>query len=343
MSAQNQLRPLVVVTLISSTVVLPATLEWLGSFLGLRGAALALVGFQAFQVLFLGTWLYFAAPYEPSTWDWDSYTFKSIFGSSYKEFLRLGAGGILASLEWIYWEAISLIVGKLGVVPLSVHTVPTQVIYVAFMFPLGIGVAASNRIGVTLSQSVTRAKTLALATLLGASVGFGFCTWLLYVYQTPIFRLFSRDPEVLAGCAEIWPLVCLYMWILGMFGINTGIATGLGMQVTLGMWTLVFLWLFGLPASYYFAIIEGRGLKAIWTWITPPYFLINSTMLVLFYQRDWDEIATLVRIREGLEKYSSGIGDDLESLRLIEKVSNGSVTANGLHSSGGYGSTNSTT
>lgn len=319
-TAQHSLRPLVVVTLVASVVVLPAALEILGDHF--IGTAWALLVFQLFQVVSILVWLWWCPPHNPATWTWKDYTRRQVLGSpSFREFLYLGVGGMLASLEWIYWEAISLIVGRLGIVPLSVHTVPTQVIYVVFMFPLGMGVALSNRIGVTLTQSVSRAKAVTVATLVVSGVGFGFCTWLLFIFQKDIFELFTSDPDVLAGCAEIWPSVCVYFWSLVLFGVNTGIATGLGMQMTLGIWTLLFLWCLGLPASYYFAIVQGRGLSAVWTWITPPYLLINTTMLILFYCKDWDKIATLVRIREGLENQRKDVGQEdeaLESLRLTE-------------------------
>ena len=334
LSAQHALQPLVIVTLLASTVVLPISLEILGNLAGILGAAAALVVFQLFQVTAVLTWIALWPPHNPATWPKEGYAWHDIFASpAYAQFLRLGCGGMLASLEWIYWEAISLVVGLLGVVPLSVHTIPTQVIYVVFMFPLGMGVAISNRIGVTLSHSVARAKTLTVAILVVSSVGFGIFTWLLFVNQEFIFALFTNDPDVLAGCAAVWPLVCLYFWVLNLFGINTGIATGLGMQMTLGMWTLLFLWCLGLPASYYFAICQDQGLKAVWTWIIPPYVLIDVTMLILFYFQDWEEIATLVRIREGLQKQVDCQDETLESLHLMESFKHGDTTTT-------YGSTN---
>lgn len=320
LSAQAVLWPLVVITLGAVFLVLPISLEFLGATYGLPGTAAALVIFFAFEAIAICAWMYWGQLHKTSTVD--HYTWTEILCTrSYTVFLKLGAGGMLASLEWIYWEALSLMVGRLGVIPLSVHTVPTQVIYVAFMFPLGIGVAVSNRIGTTLSQSVSRAKILTVATLGVSFIGFGCLTGLLYMARWYLFRLFTNDPEVLEGCETIWPLVCLYLWILVLFGVNTGIATGLGMQMTLGLWTLAFLWCLGLPASYYFALVRGQGLRAVWTWITPPYFLINSVLWFLFYIKDWDEVAMLVRIREGLEKRDADDFDNLESLRLVEAQS----------------------
>ncbi|HSH01113.1 MAG TPA: MATE family efflux transporter, partial [Anaerolineae bacterium] len=296
LSAQAVLWPLVVVTLGAVGFVLPLALQVLGAAYGLPGTAAALVVFFASQAVAIGAWMYFGRPYQPSTID--HYTWTEILCQpSYQQFLKLGVGGMLASLEWIYWEAVSLMVGRLGVIPLSVHTVPTQVIYVAFMFPLGMGAAASNRIGTTLCQSVPRAKVLAVATLVVSVVIFTLFTGLLYATRAFLFRLFTNDPDVWEGCETIWPSVCVYTWVLVLFGVNTGIATGLGMQMTLGVLTLAFLWCVGLPASYYFALVQGQGLPAVWIWITPPYFLINALLWLRFYTKDWEELATLVRIR----------------------------------------------
>jgi MATE family multidrug resistance protein len=312
LSAQAILMPLVVITLLASFFVLPISLAILGTSFGFLGSAAALVLFYAFEAVAILWYLYTYQPHHPETWP-STFTWKEVLQvPAYYNFLRLGAGGMMASLEWVYWEAVALVVGLLGIVPLSVHTVPTQITYVFFMFPLGVGIAISNRIGNTLPRNVHHAKVLAVATLITVAIVFGFFILVIYWYRAPIYRIFTNDPEVLAGCEAIWPLVCFYMWVLVMFGISTGIATGLGMQLTLGVWTLLYLWFFGLPATYYFAIFQGQGLMAVWMWLWPPYLAINVTIGLKFATCDWDEIAQRIRIREGLDK------EGLESLRLRE-------------------------
>jgi hypothetical protein len=55
---------------------------------------------------------------------------------------HMSAGGTLvANSEWIYWEVIGLMSGVLGVLPLSVHTILTQVCMFLFMILWDIGVA----------------------------------------------------------------------------------------------------------------------------------------------------------------------------------------------------------
>jgi multidrug resistance protein, MATE family len=221
-------------------------------------------------------------------------------------------GGMLASLEWVYWEALALVIGTLGVVPLSVHTIPTQVITVTFMLPLGIGTALAVRLGGTLPRHVGRAKELAVGTLVVSSLVFGVESFAMYVGRDRIFRIFTKEQEVLDGCHEIWAKVCFYNFNLSVFGINMGIATGLGMQWTLGIVAIVFLWVMGLPASYYFAVVRGQGLGAAWSWIGPPYVAINIVVMIAFVLKDWDELAALIRLREGVDNSE----DHLETLLL---------------------------
>jgi Na+-driven multidrug efflux pump len=168
------------------------------------------------------------------------------------------------------------------------------------MIPLGIGVALSIRLGATLSRNVKRAKQLVMGCFLVSTVLFAIMTILMYTYRNFIFQLFTTDPDVLDGCERIWWKVVVYFFVLAIFGINMGIATGLGMQWTLGIVTLVFLWIIGLPAIYYFALFRGGGLETTWTWVYPPYIFMNAVLVAAFCLADWHAISVAIRKREGM-------------------------------------------
>jgi hypothetical protein len=111
----------------------------------------------------------------------------------------------------------------------------------------------------------------------------------------------------LQGCEEIWWKVCVYFFNLAMFGITMGTATGLGMQWTLGLVTIIFLWVMGFPAAYYFSVVRGGGLEVAWTWIVPPYMCINVTLIVNFLLKDWDKLANEILKREGIIRHEIDI------------------------------------
>jgi len=200
--------------------------------------------------------------------------------------------------EWVYWETLSLAIGKLGVTALAVHTVPTQVITVSFMLPLGLGIALAIRLGSSLPVSVPHAKHLVLATLIVGTLIFSVLSWFLYHYRTSIFRIFTDDPDVMMGCERIWWQVCVYYSQLSIYALNMGIATGLGMQWTLGAITFCFLWVVGLPAAWYIGVYRMASLEVTWSFIYPPYIFMNCILLVAFVCKDWDAVQRDILARE---------------------------------------------
>jgi MATE family multidrug resistance protein len=300
LSAQEIMRPLILVCFVSCGVILPIAMEGFTRTFGYLGSAAAIVTYQCSQAILLIGYLKWKRPHTPGTWAGFSWR-EALEWVPFQGYLYLGIGGMLASSEWIYWEILSLLIGTLGVVPLSVHTVPTQVLMVGFMIPLGIGVALAVRLGATLPQSVQRAKQLTIGTYLGSAALFGALSTWVYVERRLIFSIFTKEPEVLEGCERIWWKVSVYYFNLSLYGINMGIATGLGKQWMFGTVTVVLLWGFSLPGMYYFAIRKGGGVDLAWSWIYYPYIVMNIFFLYLFWMEDWERIRSEIRVREGMD------------------------------------------
>lgn len=109
----------------------------------------------------------------------------------------------------------------------------------------------------------------------------------------------------------------VYFFVLAIYGIIIGIATGLGMQWTLGVVTFVFLFVFGLPAVYVFALVRGGGLSAAWTWVYPPYIVMNVVMIGAFLRADWHAISANICKREGVDDDTIATDQgDIEALVL---------------------------
>jgi Na+-driven multidrug efflux pump len=194
------------------------------------------------------------------------------------------------------------------------------------MVSLGIGNALSIRLGATLPRNVERAQQLTMACALVSTVLFAIMAFVMFAGRNFIFQLFTTEPNVLDGCERIWWKVVTYFFVLAVFGINMGIATGLGMQWTLGIVTLVFLWIVGLPAVYFFALVRGGGLETAWTMVYPPYIFMNAVLVVAFCLADWHAISAAIRKREGISDLLLGEGD-IETLVSHNWPKYGSVTA----------------
>lgn len=325
LSSQSILTPLVVCSLVSMLVVLPICLEIFLPMFGFLGSAAALTCGLAFQALSLLAWVRFFQPHHPDSWPGISAWREALAWQPMRNFWILSFGGMLACLEWMFWEALALVVGSLGVLPLSAHTVPTQVMFVTFMFSLGAGTALAIRLGHTLASpnlkhNVERAQFLAAGTTAFCCLVFGLGSVAMYVFKEAIFGIFTKEEPVLELLRDIWLNVCWYFFVLSAYGLILGISLGLGIQWTLGIVTVISLWLVGMPATYYLAVVRGGGLRAVWICIWPPYLMINAYMVVDFFRRDWHEIARAIQIREGVLEQGNGGGGELESLILLESA-----------------------
>ncbi len=240
---------------------------------------------------------------------------------------------MVSQSEWVFWEALGLIVGKLGIVALSVHTIPNQTIMALCMVssvfflrlmrhlvrdcrlvvlmitfpscthqvPFAFGVAVAIRMGVSLPLSVRRTQWIVLTTTAGSAVLFGVLTVLVYFRSDVIISIFTTNDVVKELAHAIWYKVCLFSMNVSIFGILAGVATGLGLQWSLGVINLVWLWAFGLPVIYYSAIMKDGGLQSVWTWINVPYLAMNLCLIFLFSITDW------YKVQERIIKKDSGV------------------------------------
>jgi Na+-driven multidrug efflux pump len=202
---------------------------------------------------------------------------------------------MLAQSEWVYWEALGLVIGLLGVVPLSVHTIPNQVTMLLFLAPFSAGTALTIRVGTTLPISVRDAQHIAIACVVLVTVFFTFVNLLVYVKSESVIGFFTNDREVIELAEAVWWKVCIFNQSVALFEILCGVANGLGIQWTLGGVNFFWLWLFGLPAIYHFAVTRGGGLETAWTWINYPHISMNVCLIAAFAKTNWYDVADKIK------------------------------------------------
>lgn len=298
LSAQHVMKPLICVSIFSCVVILPLALEFFTERYGFLGSAMAYAMFQASQCILLLLYLALLKPHTEGTWPGLSQWRGALKLKPMMEYLSLGTGGILSQSEWVYWEALGLMVGNVGVIPLSAHTIPNQVIMIACQFPFSFGTALAIRMGHVLSKSAEHAQKLALGTSFFSIVFFAILSMAIYCNADRLIDVFTTDEEVSTLAESVWWKVAAFNVNVSVFALLCGTATGLGMQWTLGAINFFFLWIFGIPITYYFALVRGGGLASVWTWINVPYTCMNIALIIIFIMADWQEVHEKIIERE---------------------------------------------
>jgi Na+-driven multidrug efflux pump len=324
LSAQHIMRPMIYVSLLSCGVILPLGLELLTEAYGFLGSAMAYVTFQASQAVLLIFYLCWKKPYVEGTWPglgcWREAVLRR---KPMLEYIHLGVGGMFAQSEWVFWEALGLVIGLLGVVQLSVHTIPTQVTMFLCLAPFGAGTALTIRMGTTLLISVREAQHIAIACVVLVTVFSMFVNLLVYVNSESVIGFFTNDREVIELANAVWWKVCIFNQSVALFGILSGVANGLGMQWTLGGVNIFWLWVFGLPTIYHFAVTRGGGLEAAWTWINYPYVAMNVCLIVALAKTNWHDVADKIKDKEGIDP-------SMELLLELQEIGNANNENEGL-------------
>jgi multidrug resistance protein, MATE family len=335
LSAQHIMQPLIWNSVLCCGFVLPVALTVDTELFGFMGTAVAVDMYMMAQAVLLLAFLKWNHPPPKSlarTWPGLSLALlrEALQWEPLKVYFALGVGGMLATSEWIYWEIASLLIGTMGMLPFSVHTVANQVLWLGCIVPFGIGTALAVRLGIVLPRSVQQAQQLTIGCLVGSAILVGLMTLWMYLDRARVFSIFTSEPEVLAGCEQVWWKVCVLFLNYSLFGVNIGVATGLGLQWLFGKVIMICLWVVSLPGIYYFAIVKGGGLDGAYTWIFGPYIFMNTYLAFAFWSLDWHKVQINIRIREGMDHKEelfptttiteTSIGFTNESTRLLSRA-----------------------
>jgi len=281
---------------IGCLIVHPVLLKCLLPALGFDGSALAIAITQSVQTIAaIGFTLGLKGSYVPETWPichWTTLRSAVLDTESLFEYVRLSLGGVLSLSEWWFWETICFIAGKMGIVPLCVHTIAYQIVPVLFMIPLAIGIGLGVRIGALLPIDVPRAKRLTACAVLGTAGLGAIVASAMHRYREPVVALFTADEAIVAGCEAIWTDVCIYIFFLFLFAINSCILRALGMQWYSAAVIVVVMWCGTLPVLVHACLGErGGGLVAMWRILPVGYAVLDVGLALCYVCADWTIIS----------------------------------------------------
>ena len=243
----------------------------------------------------------------------------------------------MAQCEWVFWEALGLVVGKLGIVAMTAHTIPTQIVFNVATLPIACGIALAVRMGISLPKSVPTARGIALLVTLGSLAVFGITSMALYACKNVLIDFFvdptanykNNNDGINAKAHDlaesIWPTVSLFNLNCAMFGIMAGISSGLGKQWVLGTINAFWLWVFGMPIIYYTTSRDGGGLEDAWFWMNVAYVGINASLICVFVTTDWYQLQRDILSDKASERIHEEV-DDL--LFTVSVESSAAVPAN---------------
>ncbi len=266
LQAMHILRPLVVVIVITNLLNVVLDWAWITGNLGFAaygatGSAWATVVSRWAMVVLLLAFAWPALRPYLSRLDRRALAFGPLV-----RMLRIGGpvGGQFM-IEIGAFGTVMVMMGTIGDVEMSGHTVALKLASLSFMVPLGISMAGSVRVGNAIGRGdqagVRRAAKVALVGGAGVMLVFG-TAFLLFPY--PLSRLFTDIDEVLAVAIVLLPLAGLFQVFDGTQVVAMGVLRGSADTKWPMLIHLAGFWLVGVPAAWWFGFRLALGPEGLW-------------------------------------------------------------------------------
>jgi len=206
----------------------------------------------------------------------------------FRELLRVGLpiGGSIG-LEVTLFSATAFLIGTFGAIPIAAHQIAIQSAAIAYMVPLGIGLATSVRVGQNIGAKNPEIAAISGFTGIGLSFLFMTCTALLFVFAPKLIAsvyLDIGDPVNHDTAVQ----VISFLGIAAIFQIFDGVqATALGalrglkdtrIPMILGF---IAYWLIGMPTGLGLGFGIEMGPEGFWWGLVVGLFVAS----IMFFYR----------------------------------------------------------
>ncbi|KAI9477976.1 MAG: mate-domain-containing protein [Benjaminiella poitrasii] len=204
-------------------------------------------------------------------------------------FLKLAFNGIIIiCAEWTAFEISSLAASYLGSIDLAAQSILLTISSATYAVPMGIAVAATNRVGNQLGAQRAFGSSQSSRTALLVAICFGVVNSAFYLGSRQwLGLLFSSDQDVVDRVASVLPLVALFQVADGVASVGGGVIRGLGRTSVAARINLVAYYAVALPVGFWMTFRLGWRLMGLWTGLSMALFLVAVAEVVFLCCVDW--------------------------------------------------------
>jgi MATE family multidrug resistance protein len=210
-----------------------------------------------------------------------------------RELLRVGVPiSIAFGLEVTVFNAAAFLMGLIGKDSLAAHAIAIQIASVSFMVPMGIGQAATVRVGLAAGRGDAQGVALAGWTALALGIGFMVIAATAMVAVPQIFVEPFLDLGE-AGADHVLELAATFLVVAGIFqlvdgaqAVGAGVLRGLKDTRVPMLFAALGYWIIGVPVGATLAFELEVGGVGLWIGLAVGLAIVAVLMLTRWSMRD---------------------------------------------------------
>ncbi|WP_375457548.1 MATE family efflux transporter [uncultured Enterovirga sp.] len=199
---------------------------------------------------------------------------------------------VTLAFEVAFFGGAGLLMGVIGTTELAAHTIALQIAALCFMVPLGVGQAATIRVGHALGAADPAAVGIAGWAAFGVAMGFGCLTALLLVAVPGMLVGAFLDPAAV-GNGPVIALAVQFLFFAAVFQLADGAqVVGAGMLRGLKdtrrpmLYAALGYWGIGTPAGLLLAFPGKLGGTGLWIGLAIGLAAVSLMLLARWWRRE---------------------------------------------------------
>lgn len=193
------------------------------------------------------------------------------------------------------------IVAGLGSTVMAAYNVSLAVIHIVQAITMGFTVAMATVVGQSLGAGLLeRAREAAVK---GQALVFGLLsagTALIVAFRDALAALFTSDAQVLVEAERMVAVFAPSIPFLGLLFTANGVARGSGHTVVPSIFNIARLWLLRIPLSYTLAYMAGLGSLGVWLGMSLSNVAAGLAAVVWVYRGTWLRAKALEELGEAV-------------------------------------------
>tara|TARA_Y200000002_G_scaffold378005_1_gene384568 strand:+ start:4585 stop:5928 length:1344 start_codon:yes stop_codon:yes gene_type:complete len=182
------------------------------------------------------------------------------------ELLKIGIPNAMSTtMEVLLFAAVSVLMGTLSVQASAAHQVAINIAATVFMIPLGLSLAISQRVGVSMGKGLLEEARFRGFTGTAVCTGVTSITAaVLFIFPETIVSVYTHDVEVINLAVSLVFFAAVFQLSDGLQVGAFGALRGLKDTRMPMIFNLISYWFIGFTMGYYLSFNVGYGPQGLW-------------------------------------------------------------------------------